>query len=107
MAHEQKINFALFLNKGKRHDKQPDYTGVIEFPPGLLEQMKPGVKYDIAAWQKVSSRGNEYIFGLVGEEEGAWKNRQQGNGYVPPERQQAPAQPAVAPVGDLDDDIPF
>jgi hypothetical protein len=109
MAYEQKINFALFVNKGKRHDKQPDYTGVIEFPAEVLAQLKPGVKYDVAAWQKTSKNGNEYVFGLVGEEEGAWQQRMNtGVGYVQPEKREPQQQYVATTVpGDVDEDIPF
>jgi hypothetical protein len=99
MATIDKVNFALFVNKQKRGEKSPDYRGVIT--------MLDGTRYEVAAWLKTAASTGEYIFGIVGEVEGAWKARQQAQGVTTPASTPAPAmRAAVAPTDD-DDDIPF
>jgi hypothetical protein len=64
MAYEQKDGQGiLFINKYKKEEKHPDFTGNITFA---------GVQYELAAWKKYSDSGN--FLSLSGKEADGEKN---------------------------------
>ena len=61
-----KVRFALFKNKYKEKDSQPDYKGVgTFFETKEHENSENGVEVQVAGWKKTSKKGVDYISGVV------------------------------------------
>ena len=59
MAYEMRDNSGnLFKNQNKRHEKQPDFTGVLMVK---VDGMQEAVKMNISGWQRESKAGNSYV----------------------------------------------
>lgn len=50
--YDNNLSGALFKNKKKEAENQPDYTGEMEVE---------GVKYDMAGWMQTSKKGQPYM----------------------------------------------
>ena len=111
MAYEHKEGQGSLFNNEKQNDRQPDFKGTIVIG---------GTTYEIAAWNRTSQNGREYISlqaGLPRQNDGAQQQGgyQQRSGYAAPRPQQysQPA-PEPAPAPSFDDmpafegeDLPF
>lgn len=89
----------LFTNDRKQKPNQPDYTGDLELPDevvnDLVEQMSRGItkpKLRLAGWKKVSKKTGKTFVSLTGSKF---------------EERQAQAQQPQAQNTGLDDNIPF
>lgn len=83
--------WGMLFQKKKKSEKQPDYVGEIEIPPGL-----EGRK-EVSLWKRTSKAGKVYLSIKVSE---PWKPKAKAE----PARPQRSA-PPVDP--DFDDDLPF
>lgn len=72
---------ALFKNRNKETDSQPDYAGPLNVG---------GVNFRIAAWLKDSAGGQKYM-----------------SLAIKPDTEQSTAKPAPKASAPIDDDIPF
>lgn len=114
---------ALFINDRKT-GSQPDLRGRIELTPAVLKELvdihKAGGKVTlaVAAWNKVSSRGTDYLsLSAEARDDSEYEKTKGGGGRQETQRQaprtiprgEAPrrGQEQEPPQGDLDDEIPF
>jgi len=66
----ENVKLWLYPNNYQTHDKQPDKTGTGEIPKAALKEFvealkgSPGdtVKVECAGWERVSQKGNSYLF---------------------------------------------
>lgn len=71
MEYDNTNTFALFKNKKKEEgSKQPDYKGTMNID---------GVEKEIAAWIRVSSKGEKFMSGTIKEPFNKEKNKNNGN----------------------------
>ncbi len=104
MADYERASGALFKNRKKQTEKQPDYTGNIEMSADvvrdLMAQLDEGIKHpkaDLSAWIRQSKGGMNFlsINSSVFYERNGGHNRSSNN------NNQSSAS------NDLDDEIPF
>ncbi len=84
--------WGMLFKRAKKSEKQPDYVGEIEIPPGL-----EGRK-EVSLWKRTSKAGKVYLSIKVSE---PWKPERKS---APPAR---PQQSAPQRDPDFDDDLPF
>ena len=103
MADYERASGALFKNRKKQTEKQPDYTGNIEMSADvvkdLMAQLNEGVKHpkaDLSAWIRQSKGGMNFlsIISSVFYERNGGHNRSSNNNQS-------------SASNDLDDEIPF
>ena len=103
MADYERASGALFKNRKKQTEKQPDYTGNIEMSADvvrdLMAQLDEGIKHpkaDLSAWIRQSKGGMNFlsINSSVFYERNGGHNRSSNNNQS-------------SASNDLDDEIPF
>lgn len=106
MAYEHKEGQGSLFKNEKANDRQPDFKGTIVIG---------GVTYEVAAWERTSQKGMQYISLQASlPKERAEQQGQQGQ-YGQPQPQQPVSRPSVEPVApandfgfsDPDEDLPF
>lgn len=112
MAYEHKEGQGSLFKNEKANDRQPDFKGTIVIG---------GVTYEVAAWERTSQKGMQYISLQASlPRERAEQQPQQGQqgqyGQSQPQQPQQPvSRPSVEPVApandfgfsDPDEDLPF
>jgi hypothetical protein len=100
MAWESKHgDISLFPNDNKTKDNQPDWRGKITLD---------GKDYDIALWNKTSSKsGTSFLSGRMGEESKPKTASAWGSNSSQPRQQPQQQQQQFASNFDLDDSLPF
>ena len=103
MADYERASGALFKNRKKQTEKQPDYTGNIEMSADvvkdLMAQLDEGIKHpkaDLSAWIRQSKSGMNFLSlnSSVYYERNGGHNRSSNNNQS-------------SASNDLDDEIPF
>ena len=103
MADYERASGALFKNRKKQTEKQPDYTGNIEMDGDvvrdLMAQLNEGVKHpkaDLSAWIRQSKGGMNFLSlnSSVFYERNGGHNKSSNNNQS-------------SASNDLDDEIPF
>ena len=105
MADYDKASGALFKNRKKQAEKQPDYTGNIEMDGDvvrdLMAQLNEGVKHpkaDLSAWIKKSRSGMNFLSlnSSIYYERNGGHNKSSNN-----------SNNQTSGLDDMDDEIPF
>lgn len=106
MAYEHKEGQGSLFKNEKANDRQPDFKGTIVIG---------GVTYEVAAWERTSQKGMQYISLQASlPRERAEQQGQQGQ-YGQSQPQQTVGRPSVEPVApandfgfsDPEEDLPF
>ena len=105
MADYDKASGALFKNRKKQAEKQPDYTGNIEMDGDvvrdLMAQLNEGVKHpkaDLSAWIRKSKSGMNFLSlnSSIYYERNGGHNKSSNN-----------SNSQTSGLDDMDDEIPF
>tara|TARA_Y100000592_G_scaffold80552_1_gene127330 strand:- start:891 stop:1208 length:318 start_codon:yes stop_codon:yes gene_type:complete len=105
MADYDRASGALFKNRKKQTEKQPDYTGNIEMDGDvvrdLMAQLNEGVKHpkaDLSAWIKKSRSGMNFLSlnSSIYYERNGGHNKSSNN-----------SNNQTSGLDDMDDEIPF
>jgi|TARA_B100000575_G_C22883203_1_gene514448 hypothetical protein len=105
MADYDKASGALFKNRKKQAEKQPDYTGNIEMDGDvvrdLMAQLNEGVKHpkaDLSAWIRKSKSGMNFLSlnSSIYYERNGGHNKSSNN-----------SNNQTSGLDDMDDEIPF
>jgi len=91
--YDNNLRGVLFHNDKEGNDKRPDLTGNCEID---------GTKYRIAAWNKISKTGNQFLSISLSLDDGNTKSGQTSYAAQAPSQPAQPAQQAT-----VDDGIPF
>lgn len=92
--YDNNLRGVLFHNDKGDNANRPDMTGNCEID---------GTKYRIAAWNKLSKNGNQFLSISLSLDDGNTNSAQTGYASQAPSQPAQPAQPAQA----VDDEIPF
>ena len=102
MAYEERTQSdgAIYTNKYKQTDKQPDWTGKVALTKGLLKELVNKIKEEkgdsvemlVALWNRTSKNGNEYKYARLD---------------IPQQQRQPEPKPEPEVEQFSDDDIPF
>ena len=92
--YDNNLRGVLFHNDKGSNANRPDMTGNCEID---------GTKYRIAAWNKLSKNGNQFLSISLSLDDGNTNSAQTGYASQAPSQPAQPAQPAQA----VDDEIPF
>ena len=105
MAEYDKASGALFKNRKKQNERQPDYTGNIEMDGDvvrdLMAQLNEGVKHpkaDLSAWIRKSKSGMNFLSlnSSIYYERNGGHNKSSNN-----------SNNQTSGLDDMDDEIPF
>ena len=105
MADYDKASGALFKNRKKQNERQPDYTGNIEMDGDvvrdLMAQLNEGVKHpkaDLSAWIRKSKSGMNFLSlnSSIYYERNGGHNKSSNN-----------SNNQTSGLDDMDDEIPF
>ncbi len=103
MAYEQREGQGSLFKNEKQNDRQPDYRGTI---------MIGGVTYEVAAWERTSQRGAQYLSLQASQQQNRGYQSHQGQQTAAPRANYGPQMQAPAPTeadipADGLDDLPF
>jgi len=105
MADYERASGALFKNRKKQNERQPDYTGNIEMDADvvkdLMAQVNEGVKHpkaDLSAWIRQSKSGMNFLSlnSSIYYERNGGHNKSSNN-----------SNNQTSGLDDMDDEIPF
>ena len=105
MADYERASGALFKNRKKQNERQPDYTGNIEMDADvvkdLMAQVNEGVKHpkaDLSAWIRQSKSGMNFLSlnSSIYYERNGGHNKSSNN-----------SNSQTSGLDDMDDEIPF